>query len=87
MHIGRLAAVTWITAVSRSKCGEKDRADAVLQTAGHSQHAKAVSRGRLLTRYTAPIARLIDPIVDLTQVSESLAMTVHHMASTVGVTP
>jgi len=29
----------------------------------------------------------LTPIVDLTQVSESLAMTVHHMASTVGVTP
>ncbi|HET7883944.1 MAG TPA: 3-methyl-2-oxobutanoate hydroxymethyltransferase, partial [Acetobacteraceae bacterium] len=39
-----------------------------------------------LTSYTAPMARLVDPHVDLILVGDSLAMTVYGMASTVGVT-
>ena len=40
-----------------------------------------------LTSYSAPIARLVDPHVDLILVGNSLAMTIYGMASTVGVTP
>jgi 3-methyl-2-oxobutanoate hydroxymethyltransferase len=39
-----------------------------------------------LTSYTALMARLVDPYVDLILVGDSLAMTVYGMASTVGVT-
>jgi 3-methyl-2-oxobutanoate hydroxymethyltransferase len=39
-----------------------------------------------LTSYTAPMARLVDPHVDLILVGDSLAMTIYGMASTVGVT-
>jgi hypothetical protein len=40
-----------------------------------------------LTSFTAPMARLVDPYVDLILVGDSLTMTVYGMASTVGVTP
>ena len=40
-----------------------------------------------LTSYSAPIARLVDPHVDLILVGDFLAMTIYGMASTVGVTP
>ena len=39
-----------------------------------------------VTSYTAPMAQLVDPHVDLILVGDSLAMTVYGMASTVGVT-
>jgi 3-methyl-2-oxobutanoate hydroxymethyltransferase len=39
-----------------------------------------------LTSYTASMARLIDPHVDLILVGDSLAMTIYGMATTVGVT-
>nr|WP_314584859.1 3-methyl-2-oxobutanoate hydroxymethyltransferase [uncultured Pseudomonas sp.] len=39
-----------------------------------------------LTAYTAPIAGLLDPIVDLLLVGDSVGMVVHGLPSTVGVT-
>ncbi len=39
-----------------------------------------------MTSYTAPVAKLVDPHVDLILVGDSLAMTVYGMTSTVGVT-
>jgi 3-methyl-2-oxobutanoate hydroxymethyltransferase len=39
-----------------------------------------------LTSYSAPMAQLVDPHVDLILVGDSLAMTIYGMASTVGVT-
>jgi 3-methyl-2-oxobutanoate hydroxymethyltransferase len=39
-----------------------------------------------LTSYSAPMAKLVDPHVDLILVGDSLAMTIYGMASTVGVT-
>lgn len=39
-----------------------------------------------LTSYTAPMAALVDPHVDLILVGDSLAMTIYGMPSTVGVT-
>lgn len=39
-----------------------------------------------LTAYTAPIARLLDPHVDLLLVGDTLGMVVHGMENTVGVT-
>ena len=39
-----------------------------------------------LTAYTAPIAAILDPIVDLLLVGDSLGMVIHGLTSTVGVT-
>jgi len=39
-----------------------------------------------LTAYTAPMARLLDPIVDLLMVGDSLGMVIYGMPSTLGVT-
>ena len=39
-----------------------------------------------LTSYTAPVTKLVDPLVDLILVGDSLAITIYGMASTVGVT-
>ena len=39
-----------------------------------------------LTAYTAPVARLLDPIVDLLLVGDSLGMVIYGMPSTLGVT-
>ncbi|MDC6641813.1 3-methyl-2-oxobutanoate hydroxymethyltransferase, partial [Leclercia adecarboxylata] len=39
-----------------------------------------------LTAYTTPIATILDPIVDLLLVGDSLGMVIHGLPSTVGVT-
>ena len=39
-----------------------------------------------LTSYSAPMAKLVDPHVDLILVGDSVAMTIYGMTSTVGVT-
>jgi 3-methyl-2-oxobutanoate hydroxymethyltransferase len=39
-----------------------------------------------LTAYTAPLAAILDPIVDLLLVGDSLGMVIHGLPSTVGVT-
>lgn len=53
-----------------------------------SQHIRAMKGGTpivALTAYTAPIAKLVDEVVDFILVGDSLAMTIYGDSSTVGI--